>query len=124
MAIRDIDHITIATDKLAEMRAFFCDVLELKEGWRPGIAFAGAWLYLGDRAVVHLMETKEPRRPSRESALDHFAFAIDDYDGAAQRLDAAKIPYRVNQLGDGSIRQIFIGDFGGVNIELNYRAPG
>ena len=121
MGIRGLDHVNIGTHRLEETRAFFRDVLGLSEGWRPNFPFGGAWLYAGDRAMVHLVELAQPRGPSIAAALDHFAFAIDDYDGVVARLKTARIDYRSVDIPDTPIRQIFIRDLNGVNIELNYR---
>lgn len=121
MAIRGIDHINIGTHRLDETRAFFRDVLGLVEGWRPDFPFAGAWLYAGDGAVVHLVELAAPKGPSAEAALDHFAFRIDDYDDIVRRLEAAGVAYRSIDIPNTPIRQIVIRDLNGVNIELNYR---
>ncbi|MFI4976817.1 MAG: VOC family protein [Caulobacterales bacterium] len=121
MTIRGIDHINIGTDKLEETTAFFRDVLGLTVGWRPDFGIGGAWLYAGDGAVVHLVELAEPKKPSSEAALDHFAFRIDDYDAIVRRLDAAGTKYRSVDIPNTPIRQIFIRDLNGVNIELNYR---
>ena len=121
--IRGLDHVNIGTHRLAETKAFFRDVLGLTEGWRPDFPFGGAWLYAGETAVVHLVELVEPRAPSRKAALDHFAFRIDDYDACLRRLDAAQITYRASDVPGTAIRQIFITDLNGVNIELNAR-PG
>lgn len=123
MAIRGIDHINIGTHRLEETRAFFRDVLGLTEGWRPNFPFGGAWLYAGDGAVVHLVELAAPKGPSNDAALDHFAFRIDDYDDIVARLDAAGVTYRPIDIPGTPIRQLFIRDLNGVNIELNYRGP-
>jgi catechol 2,3-dioxygenase-like lactoylglutathione lyase family enzyme len=124
MTVRGIDHINIGTDRLEETCAFFRDALGLTKGWRPDFAgFRGAWLYSGDAAVVHLVDLAEAKRPSNEAALDHFAFAIDDWEGAMRRLDAAGVKYRATDVPGAPIRQIFLRDPNGVNIELNYRIP-
>jgi len=123
MAIRGIDHINIGTDRLAETRAFFVDVLGLTEGWRPNFGVGGSWLYAGDQAVVHLVELDAAKKPSSEAALDHFAFSIDDYDDVVRRLEAAGHSYQPTDVPNAPIRQIFIRDLNGVNIELNYRRP-
>ncbi|HLK24561.1 MAG TPA: VOC family protein [Caulobacteraceae bacterium] len=122
--IRGLDHINISTDRLAETVAFFRDILGLTEGWRPDFGFPGAWLYAGDTAVVHLVEFKEAKRPSREAALDHFAFRIDDYDAVLKRVQAAGIKYQAVDIPNSEIRQINIRDPNGANVELNYRPDG
>lgn len=121
--IRGLDHINIGTHRLKETTAFFEDVLGLKLGWRPDFPFGGAWLYAGETAVVHLVELAAPRGPSRAAALDHFALRIDDFEACKARLDAAGIDYRSVEIPGTDIRQIFITDLNGVNIELNAR-PG
>jgi catechol 2,3-dioxygenase-like lactoylglutathione lyase family enzyme len=123
MAILDLDHINIRTTDLARTRAFFIEVLGLTEGWRPDFPFAGAWLYAGGRDVVHLVEVAKPAAASRGSALDHFAFAIDDYEDAVRKLDAAGLAYEPAEAPGGGIRQLFVTDLNGVTIELNCRTP-
>jgi catechol 2,3-dioxygenase-like lactoylglutathione lyase family enzyme len=120
MAIQGIDHINIGTDKLAETITFF-EGLGLAVGQRPPFDFPGAWLYAGDRAVVHLVELTEAKTASDTAALDHFAFAIQDHDGMIGRLDAAGVEYRARAVPGAPVRQIFLRDPNGVTIELNCR---
>jgi catechol 2,3-dioxygenase-like lactoylglutathione lyase family enzyme len=121
--IRGLDHINIGTDRLAETIAFFKDVLGLTEGWRPNFPFGGAWLYVGEKPVVHLVELPEGKRPSSEAALDHFAFRIEDYEETIRKLDANSVKYRCVDIPGTEIRQINVRELNGVLIELNYR-PG
>jgi catechol 2,3-dioxygenase-like lactoylglutathione lyase family enzyme len=123
MTIRAIDHVNIGTSRLEETRVFFRDVLGLADGWRPGFPFGGAWLYAGDTAVVHLVDLRDPKAPSEVAALDHFAFRVDDLDEMIRRLDAAGVAYRGVTVPGTAIRQVFLRDPNGVNIELNFR-PG
>ena len=122
MAIQGIDHINIGTDKLAETITFF-EGLGLAVGWRPAFGFPGAWLYSGERAVVHLVELETAKSASDTAALDHFAFAIQDYDGMTRKLDAAGVTYRALNVPGAPVRQIFLRDPNGVTIELNCRDP-
>ncbi|WP_394764531.1 VOC family protein [Phenylobacterium sp.] len=127
MAITGLDHINIRTTELASTRTFFTEVLGLAVGWRPDFPFGGAWLYAGDKDVVHLVEVKSAGAASRGSSLDHFAFAIDDYEATETALQEAGIAYEPLTSPNGGIRQMFITDLNGVNIELNWRpvsAPG
>lgn len=121
MAIRGVDHINIGTHRLDETVAFFRDGLGLTVGWRPNFGVGGAWLYAGDTAIVHLVDLAEGKLPSDKAALDHFALRIDDYDAAIARLEAAGIKHRAVAIPDTPIRQVFLRDPNGVNIELNYR---
>jgi catechol 2,3-dioxygenase-like lactoylglutathione lyase family enzyme len=121
MAIRLVDHINIATDKLEETRDFFVEVLGLKEGWRPPFDFAGYWLYAGERAIVHMQAADRPVVPSKDSALNHFAFDVDGLDDILAKLDARGVRYRAMAVPGTSIRQAFLEDPNGVRVELNYR---
>jgi catechol 2,3-dioxygenase-like lactoylglutathione lyase family enzyme len=123
MAILDLDHINIRTTELARTQAFFTEVLGLTVGWRPDFPFGGAWLYAGDKDIVHLVQVTKAGAASRGSALDHFAFAIDDIEDAAARLDAAGMAYERGEAPNGGIRQIFVTELNGVTVELNCRAP-
>ena len=120
MSIQGIDHINIGTDRLAETIVFF-EGLGLSVGARPPFNFPGAWLYSGERAVVHLVELAEAKSASETAALDHFAFAIQDYDGMKQKLDASGINYSARAVPGAPVRQIFLRDPNGVTIELNCR---
>ena len=123
MAILDLDHVNIRTTELAKTQAFFTEVLGLAVGWRPDFPFGGAWLYAGGKDVVHLVEVSRAGSASKGSSLDHFAFAIDDYDEAKRRLDAAGLAYEAGAAPNGGIRQMFVTELNGVTIELNCRTP-
>ena len=122
MAITGLDHVNIRTTELRRTQMFFTEVLGLAVGWRPDFPFGGAWLYAGDKDLVHLVEVSRAGADSKGSALDHFAFAIDDYDDARRRLDAAGLAYEPAAAPNGGIRQLFVTELNGVTIELNCRA--
>ena len=121
--IRALDHINIRTADLAATKAMFIDVLGLSEGWRPPFPFPGAWLYAGDKDVVHLVQVDQPAAASEGSALDHFAFDISDYDEAIRRLEKTSLKFRATATPGTSVRQIFVRDTNGVTIELNWKGP-
>ena len=124
MSILGLDHINIRTAELARTAAFFTEVLGLTVGWRPAFPFPGAWLYVGDKDVVHLVEVSRPAAASKGSALDHFAFAIDDYEAAERALTAHGMAFEALVSPEGDIRQLFVTELNGVTFELNCRAPG
>lgn len=118
--IRDLDHINIATDRLAETRAFFVEVLGMTERWRPEFPFDGCWLYVGDRPLVHLMARETPGVGCEAAALSHVAFAIDDIGAMAARLTELGVAFREIGAPGTPIRQLFLSDPNGVVIELNH----
>ena len=121
--IRALDHINIRTADLAATKAVFIDILGLTDGWRPPFPFPGAWLYAGEKDVVHLVQVDQPAASSEGSALDHFAFEISDYDEALRRVETSGLKFRAIATPGTSVRQIFVRDPNGVTIELNWKGP-
>jgi catechol 2,3-dioxygenase-like lactoylglutathione lyase family enzyme len=121
--IQLIDHINIATEKLTETRDFFVKALGLKEGPRPDVGVQGHWLYAGGRPIVHLQLARGPVSASRESALNHAAFAVGDLDAVAANLDRHGIVYRRIQQPGAPVQQLFLLDPNGVIVELNSPCP-
>jgi catechol 2,3-dioxygenase-like lactoylglutathione lyase family enzyme len=119
--VSGLDHVNIRTADLAATKRLFVDVLGLSEGWRPPFPFPGAWLYAGDKDVVHLVEVGAPAAASDGSALDHFAFDIADYDEVLKRVEATGLQFRATATPGTSVRQIFVRDPNGVTVELNWK---
>lgn len=119
--ITGLDHINIRTADLAGTKAFLIDVLGLAEGWRPPFPFPGAWLYAGEKDVVHLVEVEEKAADSAGSSLDHFAFDIADYDDALARIEKTGFRFRATATPGTTVKQIFVRDPNGVTIELNWK---
>ena len=55
MAVQSLDHFTINTADLGRSIRFYEEVVGLRNGERPPFAFPGAWLYCGEKPVVHLI---------------------------------------------------------------------
>lgn len=117
-----LNHANISTPRLQETVAFFVDVLGLKPGPRPDFqGFDGAWLYVGDDAVLHIVERQEAR--PHEGALDHFSFSVANFEAALARLDAAGVRYVAQDIPSGFGRQAFLKDPNGVTVELTWVTP-
>jgi len=119
MTIRLVHHINIATTQLEATRDFYVDVLGLMEGARPPFRSEGYWLYAGDVPVVHMQVSPIPVTGTAESALNHAAFLVDDFDALLGRLDRHGVPYRLTVVPGTTIRQAFFLDPNGVQLELN-----
>jgi catechol 2,3-dioxygenase-like lactoylglutathione lyase family enzyme len=117
--ITGLDHANIYTARLEETLGFFVDILGLKNGPRPNAPFNGAWLYSGDKPIVHVVEHAEPRL--HKGALDHFSLAVSDLEPMLRRLDEHGVTYRVMDIPGGFGRQAFLTDPNGVTVELTQR---
>jgi len=134
MSLSSLDHCSIRTAKLAPTRDFYVDVLGMTDGDRPDFPFPGNWLYVDDRAVLHLVGI-DPDDPSGleeylgavdldeldgSGAVDHLAFRANRPDELMGRLDRLGVAYRKRKVPDMDLFQIFLDDPNGVTIELNY----
>jgi catechol 2,3-dioxygenase-like lactoylglutathione lyase family enzyme len=118
MSIHGIDHINIDTSRLDETVAFYCGVLGLDDRRKPS-GNTGAWLYLGDQAIVHVNVIDEDRSATSTGSFNHVAFAAQDLLGLTAALDAGGHEYRVVERPDLDVTQIFITDPNGISVELN-----
>ena len=122
MALLFLDHVNLRTTAVARLRDFYCGVLGMREGERPAFPFGGAWLYCGERAVVHLVEVSEQPAPSGELRLEHFAFVARDFEEFMRRLDADGIEYRVSKQFGSETRQLNLRDPDGNRIHIDFPA--
>jgi len=127
MSVQAMDHFTVLTRDVDATRAFYVGILGFTDGPRPRFDFPGAWLYLGNRAVLHIVAgTPVPDSPA--GVLDHVAFSASDLGGTVARLKTHKIDYDLRrQAGDGPW-QLFFHDPNGAKLELDFSrdeaAPG
>jgi catechol 2,3-dioxygenase-like lactoylglutathione lyase family enzyme len=120
MPLERLDHVTILCRDLARSRVFYAEVLELVDGDRPPFDFPGAWLWLGDKPVVHLVGGRNADTHGTGS-FDHVAFAASDLDATRSRLVGAGVRFRETAVPGRPLHQIFLEDPDGVTIELNVR---
>ena len=117
--ISRLDHINIRTNHLQRMTEFYRDALSLRLGPRPDFSFDGAWLYCGDQAVVHLVETRETLN-NEQAQIEHFALKGEDFDQITDHLDNKGISYRVSPVPGYALTQIHLADPDGNHIEINF----
>ncbi|MCU6453124.1 VOC family protein [Sphingomonas sp. A2-49] len=117
--IRTMDHFTIVTDRLEETRSFYA-ALGLVDGPRPDFGVDGAWLYAGDRPVLHVVAVDRLPEP-RRGVLDHMAFAAEGLCDAIATLRDRGAPYRLLRTPRPFSRwQVFAQDPNGAEVELDF----
>jgi catechol 2,3-dioxygenase-like lactoylglutathione lyase family enzyme len=119
MSIQAMNHFTVLARDLAATRAFYIGLLGFTDGPRPPFDFPGAWLYIGDQAVLHIIAgTPVPDPPA--GVIDHMAFSAGDLGGTVALLKEHKIDYILRrQAGDGPW-QLFFHDPNGAKVELDF----
>ena len=128
MIISGLFHIAIKTNDLAATRAFYCDVLGLKEVARPDFGFPGAWLACplpGGAAIIHVYAGgpalgADGRAPSGTSAIDHVSLACAGYHDFRARFIEARLEYREFLVPGTTLWQLFVYDPSGVQLELTF----
>jgi catechol 2,3-dioxygenase-like lactoylglutathione lyase family enzyme len=126
-----LDHVNLRTRNVGALARFYRDALGLVPGDRPAFPFAGAWLYLGDRPVVHLVELAADAAGTQALvsspgavSLSHFAFRGRGPAAAFMaRLDAAGVAYRIGALPGSGIVQVNLQDPDGNDLHVDF-APG
>ncbi len=123
--VTSLAHVTICTADLATTVAFYERALGLQQVKRPPFPFPGAWLGLGDDAIVHLIGGDRARgadgRVARGTGgIDHVSFWARGYMAQRERLDAFGLPFRESFPPQTTLAQVFVFDPNSVLIELTY----
>ena len=132
MPLENLNHVLVLTRDLEATRDFYVDVLGLEDGYRPPFPFSGHWIYLGDRAVVHVAEQRdylEKRDRGRDGSadpdtgsIDHIAFEASGLKAMIAKLEEQGITAHHRKVPDLDLHQVFVHDPNGIRIELNYPA--
>ncbi len=121
MELKRLDHVNVRTDKVDEMIRWYETFLGLKNGWRPNFSIPGAWMYLGDQPVVHLVHV-DAACPSIEPKIEHFAFAATGYAAFTAKLNAAGLACDVVHIPDAGILQVNVEDCDGNHLHIDFPA--
>ncbi len=121
--IQGLDHVNVRTAALDAMVAWYGRVLGLTPGPRPDFPFPGAWLYAGERPLIHLVATgAAPGADPADLRLEHFALAASDLPAFLERLEADGEPYRLRRLPTFGIVQVNVWDPDGNHIHVDFDA--
>lgn len=116
-----LDHVTVRSADFDRTERFYCGLLGMRPGPRPAIPVPGRWLYIGERAVLHVLPLLRPASAGTEANIDHFALQAEGLPGFERRLQAAGQPFERRRLADSDIWQIFLRDPDGVRVELCFQ---
>ena len=117
--ISGMNHFTVLAEELEATVRFYVDLLGLAPGHRPDLGFPGAWLYVGDSAVLHIIAGRE-MPVQRAGVLDHMAFSARGLSTVKARLDAEGVRYELRRQRGAGTWQLFCHDPNGAKVELDF----
>ncbi len=121
MPLHSLDHANIGTQNLDVMIRFYEEVLGMTNGPRPDFGFPGAWMYLGETAVVHLVGATKPLIAGGGNiALEHAAFAATDMPAFLDVLKAHDLDYYLGFPPGFPIVQVNIHDPDGNHLHVDF----
>lgn len=131
MTIEALDHVNIRTSDVVATSLFFADVLDMEIREAPGIPdrTMAAWLCDKEgRAVIHLgtsevrypWETESDVQDPGSGRIHHVAMRATGFDALIVRLEAQGRAYNVNHIAEFDLRQLFIYEPNGIQLELNF----
>ncbi len=125
LQIDKLDHVNLRTSQLDLMIEWYSEVLGLRFGDRPDFPFAGAWMYAGESAIVHLVgvESEEAAGAGSEVALRLEHFAVSATTGRAEfeaRLSALGERFQRNEIASFKLVQINVWDPDGNHIHVDF----
>lgn len=121
MPLERLDHVNLRTAHLEEMIAWYGRVLDLHPGPRPDFPFGGAWLYIGDRPAIHLVEVAEP--PAAVAPrIEHFAIAATGLRELLARLEAEGVEHSLDPVPGLPVVQVNLHDCDGNHIHIDFPA--
>ncbi len=121
MAATAMNHFTILTDDLAATVRFYRDLLGLQDGPRPPFGFPGAWMYVGQVPVLHVVGGR-PRSELRAGVIDHLAFSAQGLSELLTALADRKIEHTCQRLIGAGTWQVFFLDPNGAKVEVDFDA--
>jgi catechol 2,3-dioxygenase-like lactoylglutathione lyase family enzyme len=119
MPALSLDHWNVYCKDLKATVKFYERYIGLKNGDRPPFNFPGAWLYAGEKPILHLI-SESGRKDHGSGVIDHVAINCDNIRGCIDTLKKDKVAYEVRKVPARPLQQVFVHDPDGVMIELNF----
>lgn len=121
MKLGALDHVNVRTPNLDKMSEWYQRVLGLEKGKRPSFSFPGAWLYLDDKPVIHLVGVDRALPAHQDDLrLEHFAMSASGLTEFLAHLKKGNITYRMAKIPDFPIVQVNVWDPDGNHIHIDF----
>ena len=126
--IESLEHVFVYSSKLPLTKTCYCEVLGVEDGPRPAFDFAGYWFYLDGQPVIHVGTNEFPGGFGRTEhdlgndtgSIDHVAFRCKGFSEFIARFQQHNQQFKIQEIPDFDLKQIFVKEPNGVTIELNF----
>ena len=111
------------TVNLAAMVAWYDAALGIKAGHRPDFPVPGAWLYLGEACVLHLIEADPAPMVHAEGEslrMEHIAFRAEGMADFLANLKRIGTEYRLFPFDSAGIVLVFLRDPDGNRLHIDF----
>ncbi|QMU58598.1 MAG: glyoxalase [Boseongicola sp.] len=120
MQVTAFDHVNVRTSRLQEMVDWYGDILDLNPGPRPEFDMPGAWLYLGEQPIIHLVGVEGDPIAGGDVTLEHFALRATGMDAFKAKLAERGIEPMYAKVPGLPIVQVNIADPDGNHIHIDF----
>lgn len=117
MKLTQLNHVAIHVADVERSVKFYREVLHLELMPRPGFAFPGAWLRLGEDQELHIIGERT-REVLSHNRGNHYALMVDDMDAWENEFQTRGIEYLPRRTRPDGAYQIYVVDPDGHYIEL------
>lgn len=121
MGLNRLDHVNIHTTRVEALVDWYEKVLGMKSGPRPDFSFPGAWLYVGENAVVHLVG-KSAQPQNVDPQIEHFSFSATGMKEQLARLQEHGVAHTIDPVPGIPLVQINLRDPDGNHIHVDYHS--
>lgn len=120
MRLLALDHVNIHTEDVERLASWYEETLGMKVGPRPNsFDFDGAWLYIGDQPIIHLVGAADVQRPETP-ALEHFSVTATGLRELLDRFEETRTDYQLVDVPDVDVVQVNIRDCDGNHIHIDF----
>jgi catechol 2,3-dioxygenase-like lactoylglutathione lyase family enzyme len=119
MKIAGMNHFTVLSHDVDLAISFYQKVLGLESGYRPNLSSPGAWLYIEEKAILHIIGVNSKDK-LQKGVIDHIAFTGAGLSKFINHLNDLKVPHEYCQQIDSNIWQVFFYDPSGAKVEVNF----
>ena len=134
MPINMFDHYTVRAADFSAAQSCYSQIMGMRTELHTELGFSIALMFLGQQAVVHILETGPAldkflardgraflQQPERGTGnMEHVAFNGTEINKFRATLEAAGIDFTERTLNDYDVKQIFLNDPDGIEIEVNF----